>query len=78
VEQPLTLVQDTTLTIAAPFASNTPWQADFQMVKQTDTAYKLFIDITPDDFGGNFSITSLLARVGQKRGGAKLPNSQRG
>lgn len=78
VEQPLTLVQDTPLTIAAPFSSNTPWRADFQMVKQTDTAYKLIIDITPDDFGGNFSITGLLATVGLKRGGAKLPNAQRG
>ena len=78
VEQPLTLVQDTPLTIAAPFSSNTPWRAEFQMVKQTDTAYKLIIDITPDDFGGNFSITGLLATVGLKRGGAKLQNSQRG
>lgn len=77
-EQPLTLVQDTTLSIASNLASNTPWQAAFQLVKQTDTAYRLLLDVTPDDSGGNFSITGLLATVGLKRGGAKLPNAQRG
>ena len=49
------------------------------MVKQTDTAYKMLITVTPNaNKGGDFSITGLLARVGMKSGGARLPNSQRG
>ena len=78
LEQPGVQVQDTTVTLLSNTSINTPWQAEFQMAKQTDTAYKLLISVNPDDSGGNFSITSLLARVGQKRGGAKLPSAQRG
>lgn len=78
LEQPGVLVQDTTVNVASNLSSNTPWQCELQMEKQTDTAYKLLIDVNPDDSGGNFSITNLLARVGLKRGGAKLPNAQRG
>lgn len=78
MEDPLTGVQNTTVTAPNPGGGNVPWKVDFQMVKQTDTAYKLSLTITPTSKGCNFSLTGLLATVGLKRGGAKLPNAQRG
>ena len=79
MEAPTTLVQNSTVTVPSPAVPNVPWRAEFQMVKQTDTAYRLLITFTPDaNKGGDFSITGLLATVGLKRGGAKLQNSQRG
>lgn len=79
MEAPNTLLQNTEVVLPTRTTVNEPWRCDFQMVKQTDTAYKLRIVLIPESgAGGNFSITSLLARVGSKRGGAKLPNAQRG
>jgi hypothetical protein len=71
-------VHNTTVTASSPGGANVPWKVEHQMVKQTDTAYKLTLTVTPASKGGNFSITGLLATVGLKRGGAKLPNAQRG
>jgi hypothetical protein len=79
MEAPTTVLQNSTVTLPVATTVNEPWRCDFQMVKQTDTAYKLRLTLIPESgVGGNFSITSLLARVGSKRGGAKLPNAQRG
>ena len=79
MEAPNTVLQTSTITLAAQTTINEPWRCEFQMVKQTDTAYKLRITVTPEaSKGGNFSITGLLARVGLKKGGPKLPASNRG
>lgn len=78
MEDPFTIVQNTTVTAPNPGGPNVPWKVEHQMVKQTDTAYRLALTVTPTSKGCNFSITGLLATVGLKRGGAKLPNAQRG
>ena len=66
--------------VAAPNAANAPWRCEIQMVRQTADGYKLTILVQPvsGQPGGNFSITGLLARVGLKKGGPKLPASNRG
>jgi hypothetical protein len=59
--------------------NNIPWTVEFQMSFQQGTAYKLFITVAPTwGAGGDFTLTSMLARVGIKSGGARLSNSQRG
>jgi hypothetical protein len=79
MEAPNTLLQTTSVVVPASSTINEPWRCEFQMVKQTDTAYKIRITATPaTSKGGNFSITGLLARVGLKKGGPKLPASNRG
>lgn len=79
MEAPNTVLQTSSIVLAAQTTINEPWRCEFQMVKQTDTAYKLRITVTPEaSKGGNFSITGLLARVGLKKGGPKLPASNRG
>lgn len=78
-DNPAVLTQNTSLPAVGAGGVNFPWMCEFQIHRQTDTAYKLAISVAPQsNKGGNFSITSLLARVGSKRGGAKLPNAQRG
>lgn len=74
---PLVTVQDSSVT-AVRLGSNTPWQVEMQMHRQTDQAFRLTLTVTPTAKGGDFSLTSLLARVGLKRGGGKLPAAQRG
>ncbi len=79
MEAPNTLLQTSSIVLAAQTTINEPWRCEFQMVKQTDTAYKLRITVTPEaSKGGNFSITGLLARVGLKKGGPKLAAANRG
>lgn len=77
---PTTAVQDTALEVTPLNANSAPFMAEFQLHRQTDTAYKFIIDLRPpvSSEGGNFALCSMLARVGQKRGGAKLPNAVRG
>jgi hypothetical protein len=78
---PTVLAQVSSLAIdTTALPENTPWQGEFQMHRQTDTGYQLNLVITPAvaQPGGNFSITGLLARVGLKKGGPKLPASNRG
>jgi hypothetical protein len=73
------LTQSSSLAAISAGGVNYPWMCEFQIHRQTDTSFKLVISITPEaNKGGNFSITGLLARVGLKRGGAKLPSAQRG
>lgn len=79
IQAPYALVQSSTLAGVGSGSNTAPWMCDFQVVRQTDTAYRLRITIAPEvGKGGDFSITGLLARVGMKSGGARLPNSQRG
>lgn len=73
----LTATQTSTLNFL-PGASNTLWQVEFQLVRQQSAAYKFRITVTPLEEGGNFSLVSMLARVGLKKGGSKLSSSQRG
>ena len=77
--QPTTQVQSVNLDVPMLEQANLPWQCEFQMAYQQGTGYKLRLTFTPNVAkGGNFTVTSILARVGMKSGGARLPNSQRG
>lgn len=77
--QPTTQVQSVNLDVPMLEQANLPWQCEFQMAYQQGTGYKLRLTFTPNIAkGGNFTVTSILARVGMKSGGARLPNSQRG
>jgi hypothetical protein len=78
---PSTVAQTSSVTVdTSALAETIPWQSEFQMHRQTDTGYKVAITIIPavGQPGGNFSVTGLLAKVGLKRGGPKLPNANRG
>jgi hypothetical protein len=77
--RPTTQVQSVNYDFTMLEQANTPWQVEFQMAYQQGTGYKMRLTFTPNVAkGGNFTVTSILARVGTKSGGARLPNSQRG
>ena len=75
---PLTVRQATTIITqgAAPFE---PWNVEVQMAHQQSAAFKFIISLQPEAFGSlaDFTLSSMLARVGAKRGGSKLQNSRR-
>lgn len=80
LSNPSVTAQSSLLVFSSTNAPNIPWQCAFQVQQQTDTGYKVYLTLYPNGGqpGGNFSITGLLARVGLKRGGPKLPAAQRG
>ncbi len=75
-----TSVQNSTATSIAMTGANRQWQVDFQIQRQKAAAFKVVLGVTATvaSKSNNFSLTGLLATVGLKRGGAKLPAAQRG
>jgi hypothetical protein len=80
ISNPSVAAQNSLLVFSSTNAPNAPWQCEFQVQQQTDTGYKIYLTLYPNGGqpGGNFSLTGLLARVGLKRGGPKLPAAKRG
>lgn len=68
----------TSLNVTPGANANDPWECEFQMIRQTHTRFKFIITVTPSTWGGNFTLSALLARVGLKSGGARLASSARG
>lgn len=70
--------QNVTVNVTPVAAGRTPWECEFQVVRQTDTRFKLTLVVTPSTWGSSFTLSGLLARVGLKPGGARLSSSKRG
>ena len=75
-----TSVQNSTATSIAMTGANRQWQVDFQIQRQKAAAFKVVLGVTATvaSKSNNFSLTGLLATVGLKRGGARLPAANRG
>jgi hypothetical protein len=74
---PVTPTQTTTATTDSISSTSQSTQVAHQIVRQQSNAFKFVITVTPLGKGGNFALSGMLARVGTKKGGARLPNSRR-
>jgi len=72
-----TAVQASTATSDSVSTVNRQWQVEFQVQRQKAAAFKFLVGVRGAT-SNNFSLTGLLATVGLKRGGARLPAANRG